>query len=55
MAGGEPGINDLYEVDVVQCKADGTEVWGKLLCNGPASNGRTTSSSEKLRPTFVVA
>ena len=36
MPSDKPGILDVYEVDIVQCKADGTEVWGKLLCNGPS-------------------
>ena len=31
--GGKPNIDELYEVDIVQCQADGTEVWGKLLIN----------------------
>lgn len=31
--GGKPDIDELYEVDIVQCQADGTEVWGKLLIN----------------------
>ena len=34
MGGGDkPDIDDLYEVDIVQCQADGTEVWRKLLIN----------------------
>ena len=52
MAGGEPGINDLYEVVVVQCKADGTEVWGKLLCNGPSLQWKDDKQFREAPSTF---
>jgi hypothetical protein len=52
MAGGKPGIDDLYEVDIVQCKADGTEVWGKLLCNGPSLTWKDDTQFREAPSTF---
>jgi len=49
MGGGDkPGVDDVYEVDIVQCQADGTEVWGKLLIN---SAFITWKNEKKLKET----
>ena len=53
MASGIPGWNDLYEVDIVQCKADGTEVWGKLLINGFNSKWKDESKLREAPSTFL--
>jgi len=46
MSEGKPDVDEMYEVDIVQCAADGTEVWGKLMCNGPYL---TWEANKKLR------
>ena len=53
MADPKPGIHDLYEVDLVQCKADGTEVWGKVLCNGPSLKWKDDLKHREAQSTFL--